>query len=83
MTQCFWTRPVVKRALPLIALIAIVEVVAPSAALAYLDPGSLGYIVQLIVATFFAVLYTFWRRIRLFVAGLFARMRKSEGSGDA
>jgi hypothetical protein len=83
MTHWLPNVPVVRRALALIALAALHQLVAPPPALAYLDPGSLGYIVQLVIATFFAVLYAFWRRIRMFVTGFFARARKSGGSGDA
>jgi hypothetical protein len=70
------------RALALVALAALHQLVAPPPALAYLDPGSMGYLVQLIIAAFFAFLYGFWRRIRVFMASLVARVRKSEGSRD-
>jgi hypothetical protein len=73
---------VLRRALAMIGLVGLVDLAMPRPALAYLDPGSLGYIVQLVIATFFAFLYAFWRRIRAFLATLFARTRKSERSSD-
>jgi hypothetical protein len=82
MIQWLARAPGLVRALALVGLAALHQLAAPPPALAYLDPGSLGYVVQLVVATFFAFLYAFWRRIRLFVAGLFARTRKGEGSRD-
>jgi hypothetical protein len=82
MTRPFAPSLLVRRTLALVALASLHQLVAPPPALAYLDPGSLGYILQLIVATFFAVLYAFWRRIRMFVASLFARTRRSETSRD-
>lgn len=48
---------------------------APTA-LAYIDPGSGSYIIQIIAATFLALsvaVATFWRRIRGFFGRVFSR----------
>jgi len=48
---------------------------------AYIDPGSGSYVLQLIVASFFAVVFTvkmFWRNIKVFFSGA---GRKKDNAG--
>ena len=50
---------------------------------AYIDPGSGSYVLQLIVASFFAIVFTlkvFWRNIRAFFAGASGKKQTDTGS---
>lgn len=48
----------------------------PKMALAYLDPGTIGYFIQLLVAALAGVGFAikiFWKSIRVFFSGIFSR----------
>ena len=50
---------------------------------AYIDPGSGSYVLQLLVASFFAVLFTlkmFWRNIKAFFSRTGAKNNENAGS---
>lgn len=53
----------------------------PQSVLAYIDPGSGSYIIQIIIATLLGGLTAiklFWRNIKLFLKNFFSRKRKDE-----
>lgn len=61
-------------ALALPFLLALVETLPP--ALAYIDPGTGSFLLQLLVGSLLGVLLSlkmFWRRVKAYVAGLFGR----------
>ena len=65
-----------------VPLFTFLFVVFPEIALAYLDPGTIGYFIQLLVATLAGVGFAvkiFWKNIRMFFAAIFSR----GGSGDS
>jgi hypothetical protein len=50
---------------------------------AYIDPGSGSYVLQLIVASFFAIIFTlkvFWRNIKAFFSGTGGKKHDQSGS---
>ena len=50
---------------------------------AYIDPGSGSYVLQLIVASFFAVVFTvkmFWRNIKAFFSGADGKKQDNAGT---
>jgi hypothetical protein len=52
---------------------------------AYIDPGSGSYVLQLIVASFFAIVFTlkvFWRNIRAFFSGARGKKQADTTSSD-
>ena len=52
---------------------------------AYIDPGSGSYVLQLIVASFFAIVFTlkvFWRNIRAFFSGTTAKKHTDTTNSD-
>ena len=51
----------------------------PRVALAYLDPGTGSYVIQMILASFFLISFTFktfWRRVFDFLKRLFVREKE-------
>lgn len=57
----------------------------PEHALAYVDPGSGSYMLQILLAFLFGALASikiFWRKIRAFFGSLTARGRKSGKNGE-
>jgi len=52
----------------------------PSAALAYIDPGTGSYLLQILIAAFVAISFTakiFWKRISKFVSTKIFRKKKA------
>jgi hypothetical protein len=52
---------------------------------AYIDPGSGSYVLQLIVASFFAIVFTlkvFWRNIKAFFSGAAGKKQTDTTSSD-
>jgi hypothetical protein len=52
---------------------------------AYIDPGSGSYVLQLIVASFFAIVFTlkvFWRNIKAFFSGAGGKKQTDTSSSD-
>lgn len=52
---------------------------------AYIDPGSAGYIFQLIIAALLGGLFAikmYWRRIKIFFANLFSQQQKAAKDDD-
>ena len=50
---------------------------------AYIDPGSGSYVLQLLVASFFAVVFTvkmFWRNIKAFFSGIGGKKQDNAGT---
>lgn len=64
-------------------LVAVVLVclILPRPVLAYLDPGTGSYILQLVLAGLFGAAFAvkmFWKDIKMFVTGLFSREKAPE-----
>ena len=61
-----------------VVLIVLTLVVAEGDALAYVDPGTGSYLIQIIIAGVLAAIFVikgFWRSIRERLAGLFSRKK--------
>lgn len=60
-------------------------IIAPSAAHAYIDPGSSGFLLQLLIGAIAAVGMTvaaFWRQVRGLLSRIFGGSRRGAGDGD-
>lgn len=71
------------RPLKSLFLLALLLLLVPSTAHAYLDPGTGSYVMQLLIGTVLGGLFAlgmFWRRVVAFVKRLFRRGRGSDGS---
>ncbi len=61
-----------KRCLQFLILAGLVVAVFPLALMAYIDPGTGSYILQLVIAAFVGVTFTikvFWKRIKRLLTG--------------
>ncbi len=71
---------------PVFLICLFLLLVLPShQAFAYIDPGSGSYVLQMIVAAFFAIVFTlkmFWRSIRLFFSRFFSKNQDGPGAGN-
>jgi len=60
-------------------ILSAVYVMFPPRTYAYLDPGTGSYVLQVLLAAFLAgalTLKMYWKRIRVFVKGLFSKEKK-------
>ncbi|MCI0416203.1 hypothetical protein L0222_25800 [bacterium] len=67
----------------LILLLSLLLLLIAKDSEAYIDPGSGSYVLQLLVASFFAVLFTlkmFWRNIKAFFSRTGGNKNESAGS---
>lgn len=69
----------------LIAVLALVNLIAPRMAYAYLDPGTGSYILQLLLGVFVGAMFAikiFWKNIKGYFASAFQNRQKDERNDD-
>lgn len=67
-------------------LLAVLFLILPKDAYAYLDPGAGSYILQLIAATLFVGLFAiknFWKQIKHFFSRLFSKKDEKNNTKDS
>lgn len=66
--------------------LAILSLIFPQAAYAYLDAGSGSYIIQLLMGAFLAMLFAvkiYWRNLKELLAGRFSKNKKELSEENA